>query len=276
LFAITITQAQYKTNINPRDVAVKVEYKKPVDNVAGFVAPTAITHKSYAVAVNEAEIGMTQYDLQSNTLLSNRVHMFPDGSIGAVWTRGISATAFPDRGTGYNFFDGSSWQAAPTDRLESLRAGWPSYAPLGAGGEFVVSHDFAASALLYLTRDVKGSGTWNENVYTYSNGPTTLSWPRAATNGNTIHMVANSVNEYMGMTSACVYSRSLDAGLSWDIENVILDGMDDSYYLDLAADQYVWAEPRNGTIAFLVAGAWHDMFMMKSDDDGESWDKTII
>lgn len=277
LFTIAITQAQYKTSgIDHRDVIVKVEYKKPTDNVVGFVAEPAMTQKVDALAVDETIIGKTFYDLQTNTMLGNRIYMFPDGAMGAVWTRGMTATAFPDRGTGYNYSDGTSWGPEPTDRIESLRTGWPSYAPLGADGELVVSHDFAASEILYLTRDVKGTGDWNEFVYTYGSGPVTLSWPRAATNGNSIHMVANSVGAYSGMNDAVVYSRSLDGGVSWDVENEILDGMDDNYYLDLGPDQYVWAEPKNGSIALLVGSAWHDLFMMKSDDDGDSWTKTVI
>jgi hypothetical protein len=80
----------------------------------------------------------------------------------------------------------------------------------------------------------------------------------------------------MGMTSAQVYSRSTDGGDTWDIENIIIDGMGEDYYLDLAADEIVWADPVDDHIAFLCFGAWHDLFMMKSDDDGETWDKTVI
>ena len=279
LFAIAIAQAQYKTTIDPATVTVKVEYQKAVDKVVDFYLPPAMPHKDYSLAVDETEIGGTVYDLQSNTLLGNRIHMFQDGSMGAIWTMGISATAFPGRGTGYNFFDGTSWGSAPTARIESLRTGWPSYAPLGIDGELVVSHDFAASELYYLTRDTKGTGAWSETLFSYSSGPSTLSWARATTSGsdnNYIHMVANSVNEYEGMASALVYSRSEDAGASWDIENTILDGMTSTEYLDIGADEYVWAEQKNGTIALLVGGAWHDLFMMKSDDNGDSWDKTVI
>ena len=54
----------------------------------------------------EHTIGNTLYDLQSNRLLQNRIYRYDDGSIGGVWTRGMySPPDFPDRGTGYNFFD---------------------------------------------------------------------------------------------------------------------------------------------------------------------------
>jgi hypothetical protein len=38
----------------------------------------------------------------------------------------------------------------------------------------------------------------------------------------------------------------------------------------------VWANPVGDTLAFLAASAWHDLFMMKSTDNGESWEKTVI
>ena len=60
------------------------------------------THKEFTLSPNEQDIGTTFYDLQANRMLQNRVYRYEDGSIGAVWTRGIqSPPDFPDRGTGY-------------------------------------------------------------------------------------------------------------------------------------------------------------------------------
>jgi len=88
--------------------------------------------------------------------------------------------------------------------------------------------------------------------------------------------VNSAEEEYMGMTSATVYSRSTDGGESWDIENMIIDGMGIDDYLVIAADEYVWADQVGDNIAFLVMGIWHDMFMMKSTDNGDTWEKTVI
>ncbi len=230
----------------------------------------------------EHTIGMTVYDLQSNTFLNNRIFRYDDESIGAVWTMGMnSGNGFQDRGTGYNFYDGTEWGPIPTERIENelLRTGWPSYAPWGPDGEIVFSHDFAASELYYLTRNNKGTGDWTETKYTYTNGPTTLSWARFVTTGaehTNIHLLANSVNEYEGQSTAVIYSRSTDGGATWDIENVVLDDMGSGDYLGITADYYVWAEPRNDVLAFIVGGTWYDLFMMKSEDNGDSWEKTVI
>lgn len=229
--------------------------------------------------ITEDIIGTTYYDLQTNASLQNRIHCFDDGSIGAVWTIGNEPTSFPDRGTGYNFYDGSNWQDQPLGRLETFRAGWPSYAPWGTNGEIIVSHDFAGLKLYFLTRPEKGTGSWNQQMFTYTNGPTGLSWPRMITSGadnNVIHLLANTNGAYLGQPFGIVYSRSLDGGATWDIENEVLDGTGADYYTEITADQYVWANPVGETIAFVVASAFHDLFMMKSEDNGDSWEKTVI
>ncbi len=269
---ITIKEAQkiMKTAIYhaPNDIVVNSNKAQSSNTDVTLVDPA------------ETNIGNTFYDLQSNTLLQNRIYRYDDGSIGAVWTQGSeSPPSFPDRGTGYNFFDGTAWGAAPQSRLESVRAGWPSYAPLGLNGEIVVSHDFGALELFILTREEKGVGDWTQTMYTGTPGPGQLAWGRVTTAGtdrNTIHLLANTYEEYLGQTTAIVYSRSLDAGQTWDIQNVVLDGTGEDYYTEINADEYIWADTRNGYIAFLCADVWHDMFMMKSDDNGETWEKTVI
>lgn len=243
------------------------------------VAPINYNNGPKAFAPQESVIGTTYYDLQTNKGVQNRIYRYEDGTVGAVWTMGMEASAFPGRGAGYNYFDGSAWGPHPTERIESIRCGWPSYSPLGANGELVISHDFGASELYINKRDTKGTGDWVESVYTYTNGPPDLSWPRHITAGpenNSIHLLVNSVNEYMGMASAQVYSRSTDGGQSWDIENMIIDGMGVDDYLDIAADEILWADPVGNTIAFISIGAWHDLFMMKSTDNGDNWEKTVI
>ena len=279
LVMFTISMAQDRA-VLPEEYA-KIAYKATYEGVNDKIIhlPEGSFQKSTAFAPNETQIGNTQYDLQTNKLLGNRIYRFDDGTIGATWTMGLQATSFPDRGTGYNYYDGSSWGNEPTERIESIRTGWPSYAPWGEEGEIVVSHEFGAHVLYFNTRSVKGTGAWNEFTYAYTGGPQYLSWPRLVTSGpdyNNVHLLANTFEAYEGMETATVYSRSTDGAATWDIENIIIEGMGSDYYFDLPADEYVWAEPRNGYLAFLCASAWHDMFMMKSDDNGDTWEKTVI
>jgi hypothetical protein len=236
-------------------------------------------NESIVIAPSEQVIGKTFYDLQSNNSLQNRIYRYDDGSIGAVWTRGMDQPDFPDRGTGYNYFDGYEWGPMPTSRIESLRTGWPTYAPLGPDGEIVMCHGGPSWTLLKLTRESRGIGDWTEGYFSYTFGPDIIAKPRIVTAGpdhNSIHLIAISFNEYLGQQNALVYSRSQDGGLSWNIENAVLEGTGIDDYTSIFGDTYVWADERNGTIAFLCGSALYDLFIMKSMDDGDSWEKKII
>ena len=233
--------------------------------------------------IEEATIGNTRYDLQTNTSTQNRIHYYDDGTIGAIWTMGIADPNFADRGTGYNYFDGSTWGPAPGARIESIRTGWPSYAPYGENGEMVVSHDFAAGSLYYLTRENKGTGDWSENELTGPGVP--ISWNRSTTSGvdNSIMQVltitwptANTGTVYEGLDGALLYSRSSDGGATWDPENEILDGLGSDDFFGFSADEYEWAALDGDNIAFLVGNSWIDFVLMKSTDNGDSWEKTVI
>ncbi|MBN3035132.1 MAG: T9SS type A sorting domain-containing protein [Bacteroidales bacterium] len=256
----------------------------PMWDEGRYVQPYNPLVQQGGTALEEFQIGTTWYDLQSNSLLSNRIWLHDDGTIGAVWTMGFESAAFNDRGTGYNFYDGNAWGPQPTARIESLRTGWPSYAAWGEDGEIVVSHDFDPGRLVMLSRAQKGTGTWSES---FLNGPDTyqISWPRMTTSGSNheiIHVlystwpVANGGTPYMGQDGAMLYSRSTDGGTTWDPLHQVLEGTGATYYNSISADEYAFAEPRAGVIAFVCADAWHDMFALKSTDDGDTWEKLLI
>ena len=58
--------------------------------------------------IDDIVIGTTTYDLQSNASVDNRLIRHSNGTISATWTMSDQLnTAYPDRGTGYNFLDGS-------------------------------------------------------------------------------------------------------------------------------------------------------------------------
>ncbi len=265
-----------------RDRAVKAD--EPVPAIHSFEKTPGIPAYKGTALVDEDIIGGTRYDLQTNTSIQNRIHVYDDGAIGAVWTMGLQETAYPDRGTGYNYFDGNAWGDEPEERIESLRTGWPSYAPYGENGEMVVSHDFAVGSLYYLTRTEKGTGDWTEDEFVGPNN-IQISWNRSTTSGvdNSVMQllyitwpVANGGPLYEGMDGALLYSRSSDGGASWDFEHELLDGMTVDDYLGISADNYEWAASDGDNIAFLVGDYWIDLFLMKSADGGDTWTKTVI
>ena len=65
-----------------------------------------------ALVVQRQIIGLTQYDLQSNAAIDDRL-VGSGSSLSAGWTISLETGSFPDRGTGYNFFDGSFWGISP-------------------------------------------------------------------------------------------------------------------------------------------------------------------
>jgi hypothetical protein len=77
------------------------------------------------------------------------------------------------------------------------------------------------------------------------------------------------------MRGAMLYCRSTDGGDTWDPEDVILDGTGPDYYYEILGETYHLAA-RGNTVAILVSGAWNDMFIMKSEDNGDTWDKIMI
>ena len=242
----------------------------------------------YSQNQEEEIIGISTYDLQSNAACQNRIYLYDDGTIGATWTFSTELyTSYPDRGTGYNYFDGTAWGEDPTQRIESDRTGWPSYAPWGETGEIILSHYSGADTigLNFCTRAQKGTGIWTEHIFNGPAGQEELLWPRMVTGGtdnNTIYLLALTLpiyyggTTYQGIDGALLYSRSSDGGESWDHWNEILPGMDSSQYKHFNFDSYTWAEPRGNTVAFVTGSYDHDLFLMKSTDGGDNFDKTII
>lgn len=231
-------------------------------------------------------IGASRYDMQSNgAIQNNRLYLWPDGGVSATWTMAMADPGYADRGTGYNYYDGSSWGPNPTARLETIRTGWPSVHPYMGGGEMVISHNSTVN-LVMNTRPVKGTGAWTQTLTTPAPaGATGLIWPRTLTNGSNnqyIHIlvvttpVANGGAAFQGLDGALIYYRSLDGGATWDKSGIILPGLTSADYLGFTGDSYSWAQPKGDTIAFVYGDDWSDSFLMQSYDNGNTWTKKLI
>ena len=244
-------------------------------------------YKSALMTPEEADMGTTWYDLQSNTSMQNRIHYYNDGTIGGAWIFGEEhATGFGDRGTGYNYFDGNAWGPAPTARIEGDRTGWPAYAPLGENGEIIVAHYSGAAidGLAISIRTDKGTGEWTMTDFFGPAGHEGLLWPRMATGGvdnSVIHMipltkpVGNGGAIYEGIDGAVLYCRSSDGGATWDIENELLDEINADYFTHVSGDTYE-IQARGDVVAFIVGDSWTDVVLMKSTNGGDDWEKTVI
>jgi len=242
---------------------------------------------SFILEPEEDTIGQSIFDLQTNASMPKRMHVFDDGSIGATFTYGMNYGSYSDRGSGYNYFDGFEWLDWSTERIESERTGWPSYAPFGENGEIIVSHLSGAPmiGLLFNKREIKGTGEWDETLFQGPASNPGLLWPRMVTGGennNSIYLIAltlpiaNNGSIYQGLDGALLYSRSTDGGENWDIQNQILPGMDSTEYTGFKGDSYAFAYSKENIVAFVIGSNKHDLFLMKSTDYGQSFEKTII
>ncbi len=252
--------------------AERMPVKTP-DPVNGYTGEVIIGQK-----ITESNIGETYYDLQTYGSMSQRIYAYPDGTVGAVWMLGFETAAWSDRGSGYNYYDGSQWGEIPTEKLESIRTGWGCYAPLGANGEIVVAHAQPSSdwILLFNKRENKGEGAWEEFTLAGPVAGTGIVWPAMITSGtdhNTIHILARSyTTPYMGQDGALLYSRSSDGGATWDIQNYFFTELGPDYFVAIDADGYDWAQPAGNTIAFSVGFDSGHACIMKSTDNGDTWE----
>ncbi len=225
-------------------------------------------------AFTSAVIGTTEYQSQTNCSVCNRLVKNADGTISATWTFAADP-AWADRGTGYNYFDGTSWMASPTVRIESVRTGFTNIGVTGTGGEVVVSHE--ASDIHVATRPVKGTGTWTESALGFPDV-----WSRVSVGGptnQTLHVISQTsgigTTPYFGQDGAIAYSRSLDGGVTWDKLRTVIPQIDSASYLGFGGDSY--SIDANGSTVVIVAGGFDvDVVMIKSTDNGNTWTKTIV
>ena len=244
-------------------------------------APSASVSQSYRTSATQSEfvIGNTLYDLQSNRGPARRIVNNGDGTISAAWTFSANQSGYPDRGTGYNYYDGSAWGAIPTARLEGVRTGFTNMSVSG-GNEYTLTHNGSGAGVL-LTR-TKGAGAWTTYTPVGGTSPGTDVWWRLATggaNGNTVHAIVNSqgsgTTPILGQNGPLTYSRSQDGGVTWDIQHVVLPGCDSSFYAGFSAENYS-IDCSGNTVVIGACDLMCDVVYWKSTDNGTTWTKTII
>ncbi len=236
----------------------------------------------------EEAIGSTWYDLQSNGSSQERLIRHADGTMSATWTMSQDqGGTFPDRGTGYTTFDGAEWADPPTVKLEATaRTGWPAICRTANGDEVIIHHATSDSFRVRSLILPAGATTWEEADLS-SATPGGMLWPRAAVggpDGNTVHAIAvttpsanvgNQDNFHLDVDGHVLYYRSLDGGYTWDIEEMVIPGLDNQSYTTMFADSYV-IDAVGSTVAIGIIADWGDVAIFKSTDNGDTWTKTIV
>ena len=251
-----------------------------------FQTQAQVTKNGQPSAVNvytETVIGGTLYDLQSNSSVGDRLVVNADGSMAACWTFEPTdgSGAYANRGTGYAYYNGLAWSTPPTARIEGARVGWGNIVNTKSGRELVLSHDFGAKKNYISSRNAKGTGVWANSTTAL---PTAIAggnfWPRMVTSmpsgGDTIYVISitspvgNGGTLYNGLDGAVVFSRSTDAGLTWDIQNQIPTGLTSANYLGFGGDAYA-ITAKGSTVAIVAGDSDSDVGLAKSTDGGVTW-----
>lgn len=276
--------------------------KQAIHKLNSFVDPSTFPSQLFAPinptvastngvnAASQSIIGLTVYDLQTNSSVQNRVQRYDNG-FSAIWTFGSQSPAFPDRGMAYQYINNAGELLNPEyptnigsiSRVENVRTGFGSLNRIQNGSEIIISHSTDVSNLILSKNNGPGTQNWINTVLPFSVTVPQL-WARSAVGGNdgkTVHLIA--VTEpvtlggtpYQGIDGALVYNRSLDGGNTWDITNLVLPGMDSTLYKSFSADEYAIAA-RGNTVAFVFGGFRKNWVLMKSTDNGNTWTKKII
>jgi len=269
-----------------------VPYQEPTSGdelPTNKVNSTVVNHRTGTVnksSMAQVIIGTSTYDLQSNGSIQNRIYQ-ENGTVGAAWTMSFSTDAagsYTDRGTGYNYYDGTAWGLLPTTRIETDRRGWPSLTKLANGSELVVSHQSVNLTTSTNSRPAAGSGTWTQTQNPNFPGGEKSLWARTAAggpDGNTVHMidisypVANGGTLVNGLDGALSYSRSLDGGVTWDIVRIMLPGVNDIEYDGFRADGYA-IDAKDNNVVITAGDIDADWCYWKSTDNGTTWTRSII
>ena len=285
--------AQQKVAFNKKSdafktpVLTKVQDLQGKDNAAvmSFAPNEVMTKAATHNAVRgheEWETMTTIYDLQSNSMLGNRIATWPDGSVAVTATWSSDESPYSTRGTGYNYFDGEEFGDQPTERVEDAKRGWPSIAPIG-NGEILTSH---GDGVFMYKRDTKGEGAWTEiqhfrdnNYHGYTADAGAWTWARVATthDGQYVHVLLADQQTIDGNNRSIVaYVRSTDGGATFSspADPPLID-IEADYLLDISADDYMIAT--NGDrVALLFCSMNYDLFYLYSEDNGETWTKQVV
>ena len=238
--------------------------------------------------------GNTIYDLQTNNAISNRLSVNDDGTISAAWTfspDGNVSTSpiYPNRGTGYNYWDGTNWLTGwlypngPLLRQEGKRTGFTNVVVTPIS-ELLIAHSAVGSGdsnqIAVSWRATRGSGAW---TLTFPWGHAHDTWPKACGAGtsgsnNNVYVIfqgsGTATSKVAGQSGPLYFSKSTDGGQTWT-PRWIIPATDSSHYAGFGGDAYS-IDAKGDTVAIVISETYTDLFLLKSTDAGATWTKTII
>ena len=228
---------------------------------------------------SDGELDYSTYDWQSNCGPRTWTITWPDGKVNFAYTI-ASDNSFSDRGTGIGTYDAVNDVWTPLDgRIEDERTGFGSIARFKDNGIVVAAHT-ANDLRIYIVED-KDNMTANSVTYSLAVGSDAYTHPAVMTSGENrdiIHMAAAKFGAYEGDVYEPIrYWRSSDGGQTWDKEYVELPFLTQEYGINWGTNSYYWMETtEDNRLALVINNSWSDGMVIYSDDNGETWDRTVF
>ena len=208
-------------------------------------------------------IGFTVYDYGTNGSTCENLINYRDGvfSSARMASELVDGAVWADRGSWYTCSTDGGVTWAPRTKMETTRHGWASMAQIAdANGTEVVASHVAFEVNVDADRCLN---TWIP--YTPS---TTAIWPRIDVgSGFTFHLVHADANP----PTAVWYSRSTDAGTTWELDRPIftdpgVSADADGYNIDATGNR----------VAIVSAGASGDVVLNESTDGGATFTQSVV
>jgi hypothetical protein len=285
--AQTSNKSEVTKKVNMNDVQTATDNQTTATSTSSTTTETTEAKQAKVQNYSAVKIGETFYDLQTNASIGRRVVLHSDGSVSAVWTTSnVAANGWPNRGSGYNHNDGTSWGMVSSDRIEnSTRTGWPSIGVID-GKEFIISHESnnggfgismngSVGSTSFTTEKALDDERVNENRVPI--------WGRAAAGGDYIHLISNywfsednnvprvTMN---GVQSPTTYTRMYKGPDSIEVFHSTLPGYDSTRLTFGGGDTYA-IDVQDSVVAIAIGGRVgevHSVYLWKSTDYGRTWE----
>jgi hypothetical protein len=272
----------------PSQEKIQSAQTSPLDHTIGDITSQLMSRSQEVITFQPLDT--TIYDLQSNASMGRRIKVYPDGRISAVWTHGLNESRnYPDRGTGYNHFNGNEWVVNNVSRLEDTRSGWPNLGTFGSGSnqyEFTLTHiagddQEGTGGYVFSQNNEVGNTNFTNEVRQAGDGPI---WWRTATAGDNLYMLGTySGNSDLGGDTVkqgirfpTVFYRSTDRGQTFEDSNILLPGYaDTSERLFGSADGYA-IDAQDSVVAAVISEGNRSLTLWKSTDSGKTWKEQVI
>ena len=227
----------------------------------------------------EEVIWFTYYDLPWIGSSPTHIVNNSDGTISTCLNFSPTANfGYPDAEGYYVYFDGLNW--IQDTNASAMRTLFPAIGVTPLFQEIMLME--SDSGIIMKRRPVKGTGAWVYNTTSFGTPATHDSQARIATGGTnqqTVHALwcggGNDTLPVFGQMYPILYSRSLDAGITWQVMRSLLPQLDAFHYKGFGPGNYS-IDCRGNTVAIAYGNSKTDIGLLKSTDGGNTWTQTIV